>query len=100
MAHYSPIRVCIYTRVSTSRQADNELSLTDQFERAQQWCDQNGAVVVDQFVEPGASAMDDDRPQFQQMMHRATSDPMASFWFIPSHGSSGTLNISWSTGPA
>ncbi len=74
MAHYSPIRVCIYTRVSTSRQADNELSLTDQFERAQQWCDQNGAVVVDQFVEPGASAMDDDRPQFQQMMHCAMSD--------------------------
>lgn len=74
MAHQSPIRVRIYTRLPTSRQADNELSLTNQFERAQQWCDRNGAVVVDQFVEPGASAMDDDRLQFQKMMHRATSD--------------------------
>lgn len=67
-------RACIYARVSTTRQAKHELSISDQIERAQQWCDQHGAQVVETVIEPGASAMDDQRPQFQQMISRATDD--------------------------
>ena len=74
MTDYRGARVCIYARVSTSRQAKNDLSIPDQIERLKIWCEQNGAVVVDTIVEPGASAMDDDRPQFQTMIAAATSD--------------------------
>lgn len=67
-------RVCIYARVSTMRQAASDLSIPDQIARGEQWCLLNGAELVDTVVEPGASATDDDRPQFQQMIARATSD--------------------------
>ena len=67
-------RVCIYARVSTMRQATSDLSIPDQIARGEQWCLLNGAELVDTVVEPGASATDDDRPQFQQMIARATSD--------------------------
>jgi DNA invertase Pin-like site-specific DNA recombinase len=69
-----PARVCIYARVSTTRQAKNDLSIPDQIERGEQWCTQNACIVADTVIEPGASATDDDRPHFQQMIARATSD--------------------------
>ena len=72
MSDFSGARVCIYARVSTSRQAKNDLSIPDQIERGERWCEQMGATVVETVVEPGASAMDDDRPHFQQMIARAT----------------------------
>lgn len=74
MTDYRNARVCIYARVSTSKQAKNDLSIPDQVDRLKTWCEQNGAIVVDTVVEPGASATDDDRPQFQAMIAAATSD--------------------------
>lgn len=70
----NPLRVCVYARVSTTRQAKNDISIPDQVARAEQWCAQNNAVVTDTIIEGGASATDDVRPHFQQMIARAMSD--------------------------
>lgn len=74
MADYSGARVCIYSRVSTSRQAKSDLSIPDQIQRGEQWCQQNGAHLIETVVEPGGSATDDVRPRFQEMIGKATSD--------------------------
>jgi DNA invertase Pin-like site-specific DNA recombinase len=58
-------------RVSTGRQAEHDLSIPDQSSQLTSWCRANGHTVVAQFVEAGASAGDDRRPAFQQMIERA-----------------------------
>src|SRR5215469_5227629 len=68
-------RVAVYARVSTTRQAENEISITDQLAQARRYCDQRGWHVVREFVDPGASARDDKRPEFQRMMDAACVDP-------------------------
>ena len=62
------MQVALYARVSTVRQAENELSIPDQLRQMQEWAKANGHVVVVEYIEPGASATDDKRPIFQQMM--------------------------------
>jgi site-specific DNA recombinase len=70
-----PMTAAIYARVSTTRQADNELSIPDQLKQLQAWCAANGFDVAAVFVEPGASATDDRRPEFQRMIAEATASP-------------------------
>ncbi len=62
----------IYVRVSTSRQAEADLSLPDQIAQCRRYCEQRGWEIVEVFSEPGASALDDDRPAFQEMIYKAT----------------------------
>lgn len=62
------MKVALYARVSTTRQAENELSIPDQLRQLQDWCKANGHLVIYEYVEPGASATDDKRPVFQKMM--------------------------------
>ena len=64
-------RVAIYLRVSTGRQAEHDLSIPDQKAQNQAWVAQRGWRVVAEYVEPGASATDDKRPEFQKMIERA-----------------------------
>jgi site-specific DNA recombinase len=64
-------RVAIYLRVSTGRQAEQDLSIPDQKKQTQGWCEARGWQVIAEYVEPGASAMDDKRPEFQKMVERA-----------------------------
>ena len=73
MSNYLNARVCIYSRVSTSHQAQNDLSIPDQIQQAKAWCEQNGAQLVDTMIEAGASATDDNRPIFQEMVTVATA---------------------------
>ena len=61
----------IYVRVSTSRQAERDLSLPDQIAQCRAYCERKGWVVTEVFSEPGASALDDDRPFFQEMICKA-----------------------------
>lgn len=68
-----PCRAVIYARVSTVRQAEADLSLPDQIKQLQDYCARKQWTVVDVFTEPGASALDEDRPVFQDMIGRATS---------------------------
>jgi site-specific DNA recombinase len=64
-------RAAIYVRVSTTRQAENDLSLSDQIGQCRTYCERHGWEVVEVFSEPGASALDDDRPVFQEMIFKA-----------------------------
>jgi site-specific DNA recombinase len=66
------IRAAIYVRVSTTRQAERDLSLPDQIAQCRAWCEAKGWQVAEVFSEPGASALDDDRPVFQELIFKAT----------------------------
>ena len=68
-------RVGVYARVSTTRQAENDISIPDQLAQAKRYCEAKGWHVVREFVDPGASARDDRRPEFQRMMDAACVDP-------------------------
>lgn len=63
--------VALYLRVSTGRQAEQDLSIPDQRAQASAWCHSRGWQVVAEYVELGASATDDRRPEFQKMVERA-----------------------------
>lgn len=79
------MQVAIYARVSTGRQADNELSIPDQLRQMRQWAERNGHVVVKEYIEPGATATDDKRPVFQDMMMDAAMKGTAPFQLIVVH---------------
>ena len=71
VAGTAPTRAALYLRVSTGRQAEQDLSIPDQKKQTKAWCEARGWEVVAEYVEPGASAMDDKRPEFQRMVERA-----------------------------
>ena len=66
-------RVALYVRVSTVRQAEGELSIPDQIKQGQEFCAARDLELIETFVESGASATDDRRPEFQRMIDAATS---------------------------
>jgi site-specific DNA recombinase len=69
----APVRAALYLRVSTGRQADNDLSIPDQRRQAKGYCASRGWEIVTEYVEPGVSATDDRRPEFQRMIDAATT---------------------------
>lgn len=69
--------VALYARVSTTRQAENDLSIPDQLRQLKDWARENGHAVAAEYVEPGASATDDKRPIFQKMIDEAMVKPPA-----------------------
>ncbi len=71
------VRAALYLRVSTGRQADNDLSIPDQRRQAKGYCASRGWEIVADYVEPGLSATDDRRPEFQRMIDAATTKPAA-----------------------
>jgi site-specific DNA recombinase len=73
----TPVRAALYLRVSTGRQADNDLSIPDQRRQARAYCASRGWEIVADYVEPGVSATDDRRPEFQRMIDAATTKPPA-----------------------
>src|SRR6266852_3221794 len=72
-----PVRAALYLRVSTGRQAENDLSIPDQRRQAKGYCASRGWEIVAEYVEPGLSATDDRRPEFQRMIDAATTKPPA-----------------------
>ena len=68
-------RVAVYARVSTTRQAARDLSIPDQLKSAKAYCRQKGWRIVAEYVDPGKSARDDKRPDFQRMIEEAATDP-------------------------
>ena len=68
-------RVAVYARVSTIRQAENDISIPDQLAQARRYCQERGWAMVREFVDAGASARDDKRPEFQRLMDMASTDP-------------------------
>lgn len=67
------LRAAAYVRVSTSRQAERETSLADQVGAITSFCEARGIELAEVYREPGASATDDNRPQFRTMVEAATS---------------------------
>jgi site-specific DNA recombinase len=80
-AEASP-RAALYMRVSTGRQAEHDLSIPDQRTQLRVWCRAKAYTVVDEFIEAGASAGDDRRPVFQQMIERACDGGQAFNYII------------------
>jgi Site-specific recombinases, DNA invertase Pin homologs len=70
-----PLRAALYLRVSTARQAEHDVSIPDQREQGEAYCLSRGLELVDIFVEAGASATNDRRPEFQRMIEAGTSKP-------------------------
>lgn len=68
---FCPLRAALYLRVSTGRQAENDVSLPSQRDLTSRHCEREGWSVVDEYVEPGATGTDDRRPAFQAMIERA-----------------------------
>jgi DNA invertase Pin-like site-specific DNA recombinase len=68
-------RAVLYLRVSTARQAEHDVSIPDQRKQGQAYCTARGYQLVDTFVEAGASATNDRRPEFQRMIEAGTSKP-------------------------
>ena len=68
------LRAALYLRVSTGRQAEHDLSIPDQRAQTIGWVAARGWPVIAEYVEPGASAMDDKRPEFQRMVERACGE--------------------------
>lgn len=58
----APLRAALSLRVSTARQAEA-------------YCEARGLQLVETFIEPGASATNDRRPEFQRMIEAGTSKP-------------------------
>jgi len=65
-------RAALYLRVSTTRQAEKDLSIPDQRLQAEAHCKAKGWAVVAEYLEPGASATDDKRPRLQELIADAT----------------------------
>ena len=66
------------------RQAERDLSLPDQVAQCRAFCERKGWEVVEVFSEPGASALDEDRPVFQEMIYKAKR-PDKPFDFVVVH---------------
>ena len=70
-----PLRVALYLRVSTARQAEHDVSIPDQKRQGEAYCASRGYQLVETYVEPGASATNDRRPEFQKMIEAGISKP-------------------------
>ena len=69
------LRAALYLRVSTARQAEHDVSIPDQKRQGEAYCEARGYQLVETYVEPGASATNDLRPEFLRMIEAGTSKP-------------------------
>lgn len=76
-APHEPIgtRAALYLRVSTARQAEHDVSIPDQKRQGEAYCNSKGLRLIETFVEAGASATNDRRPEFQRLIEAGTSKP-------------------------
>ena len=70
-----PLRAALYLRVSTARQAEHDVSIPDQRRQGEAYCAARGYQLVETYVEPGASATNDRRPEFQRMIEAGIGKP-------------------------
>ena len=70
-----PLRAALYLRVSTARQAEHDVSIPDQKRQGETYCLSRGYQLAETFIEPGNTATNDRRPEFQRMIEAGTSKP-------------------------
>ncbi|GMV19755.1 MAG: recombinase [Polyangiaceae bacterium] len=68
----APEKVVAYARVSTAEQADG-MSLDAQLRSIRAYAEQRSLAIIAEFIERGASATDDTRPEFQRMIEALLS---------------------------
>jgi site-specific DNA recombinase len=69
------LRAVGYSRVSTSRQAIEGLSIDDQMAQIEAFCAREGMAFISHFVDRGLSGTDEDRPELQRMIADALTKP-------------------------
>ena len=62
------MRVALYVRVSSEKQAERELSIPAQLKALHEYAAKNGYVVVKEFIDEAESARSSDRPAFREMI--------------------------------
>jgi len=65
------MRAVVYARVSTEEQASEGYSIDAQVGRCREYCEAQGWQIVEEYLEPGASARSAERPVFKQMLRDA-----------------------------
>lgn len=74
-AAHVTLRAALYLRISTPRQAEHNVSIPDQLKQGAAYCEARGYQLVETFVEPGNTATNDRRPEFQRLIEAGTSKP-------------------------
>ncbi|MHB9155716.1 MAG: recombinase family protein [Endomicrobiales bacterium] len=62
------MRVALYARVSTEKQADNDLSIAAQLNALRKYAEQRKWIIFKEFLDEGESARTANRPAFQEMI--------------------------------
>ncbi len=70
MKNETGLRAVAYSRVSTGRQADKELSIPSQNRAAHEHAEKNGWTFVESFSEKGETGRNANRPEFQRMIQQ------------------------------
>lgn len=66
-------RVAIYARVSTVEQAEEGYSIDEQVKLLREWCDRNGYIIHQEYVDRGISGRNiSGRPAIQQLLYDAS----------------------------
>src|SRR5699024_8426488 len=66
-------RVAIYARVSTIEQAEEGYSIDEQVKLLREWCDRNGHIIHQEYVDRGISGRNiSGRPAIQQLLYDAS----------------------------
>ena len=65
------MNVAIYARVAATLQNETDENLNAQIQEIETWAKENGHVIVNQYLDLGTSALDYDRPGFQQLIKDA-----------------------------
>ena len=82
LGNLAALKCVIYARVSTTRQADNDISIPDQEAQGKRYIGERDGTHVRTYVEPGASATTTVRPVYQEMLadaHAGQIDVVVTF---------------------
>ena len=67
------MKVVLYARVSSDKQADKDLSIPAQLKQMCEYCRSKGWLIMDQYIDEAESARTANRPKFQAMIAAAKS---------------------------
>jgi hypothetical protein len=70
-----PLRAALYLRVSTPRQAEHDISIPDQRRQGEAYYAARGYQLIETYVEPGSTATNSRRPEFQRMIEAGLATP-------------------------
>lgn len=69
------VQAVAYYRVSTRRQATEGISLTDQQAAVRAYAEKNGYILIEEYVDRGESARDQNRPALQRLLADTKAQP-------------------------